>query len=434
MRGQRRQNTRLNLGRDPLGAGVAYSQSGFNDLGGLLSQKIQQGTAKVASFEKQRRDELKLEEEKAGLMVEGFMANQAEGIDLTAIPDEDKGMITEFSMNQKQIYADAAQAAGSMKAGSPEKLEQIAIMKQANQRLQNVEKQYNAWGGMREDYLQDFQGKNLSVANSSGNMISAAGIFTGAQQRSFDENGNIMFTDAAGNVTRMLDIKQPFEKAWKQGDQVNEAMMELYTSGEKLDDTTRPYLRNKLSRLIDNAGVEGLQSLAFDKMVGNESFFNEDEKEFIESLDTNDPESLVAAKKDFKEQLLDRMMDVAEQQANNGFNKKQAANRQVQGPKNEGLNWLESNKAFFNQYRPGTVDPISGKQAGNPDEIASKLNEYVSSKGFGVRYNPKNQQYVLLNSKAKQGYGSVRGESQDGSLIGYDYNELNQMMQYIDQL
>ena len=74
MRRQRRQNTRLNLGRDPLGAGVAYSQSGFNDLGGLLSQKIQEGTAKVASFEKQRRDELKLEEEKAGLMVEGFMA------------------------------------------------------------------------------------------------------------------------------------------------------------------------------------------------------------------------------------------------------------------------------------------------------------------------------------------------------------------------
>ncbi len=434
MRRQRRQNTRLNLGRDPLGAGVAYSQSGFNDLGGLLSQKIQEGTAKVASFEKQRRDELKLEEEKAGLMVENFMANQAEGIDLTAIPDEDKGMITEFSMNQKQIYADAAQAAGSMKAGSPEKLEQIAIMKQANQRLQNVEKQYNAWGGMREDYIQDFQSKNISVANSSGNMISAAGIFTGAQQRSFDEDGNIMFTDASGNITRMSDIKQPFEKAWKQGDQINEAMMELYSGGEKLDDTTRPYLRNKFSRLIDNAGVEGLQSLAFDKMVGNESFFSEEEKEILESLDTSDPEALITAKKQFKEQLLDKMMNVADQQADNGFNKKQAANRQVQGPKNEGLNWLESNKAFFNQYRPGTVDPISGKQAGNPDQIASKLNEYVSSKGFGVRYNPKNKQYVLLNSKAKQGYGSVRGEGQDGSLIGYNYNELNQMMQYIDQL
>tara|TARA_S200000501_G_scaffold375546_1_gene427879 strand:- start:152 stop:1480 length:1329 start_codon:yes stop_codon:yes gene_type:complete len=442
MRRQRRQNTRLNLGRDPLGAGVAYSQSGFNDLGGLLSQKIQQGTAKVAAFEKQRRDDIKLEEEKAGLMVENFMANQAEGIDLTAIPDEDKGMITDFSMNQKQIYADAAQAAASMKAGSPEKLQQIAIMKQANQRLQNIEKQYNAWGGMREDYLQDFQSKNLSIANSSGNMVSAAGIFTGAQQRSFDENGNIIFTDAQGNTTRMSDIKQPFEKAWKQGDQINEAMMELYTGGEKLDDTTRPYLRNKFSRLIDNAGVEGLQSLAFDKMVGNESFFSEDEKEFIESLDTNDPEALVAAKKQFKEQLLDRMMNVADQQANNGFNKKQAANLQSQGPKNQAQNWLMSNKAFFNQYRPGNVDDViaAGKDdkmkvaKGNPDQIASKLNEYVSSKGYGVRYNPKNQQYILLDSKAKQGYGSVRGEGQDGSLIGYGYNELNQMMQYIDQL
>ena len=55
MRQRRRQNTRLNLGRDPLGAGVAYSQSGFNDLGGILSEKIQQGTDKVAAFEKQTR-------------------------------------------------------------------------------------------------------------------------------------------------------------------------------------------------------------------------------------------------------------------------------------------------------------------------------------------------------------------------------------------
>ena len=38
----RRRNTNLNLGRDPLGAGVAYSQTGFVDLGGILSEKIQQ--------------------------------------------------------------------------------------------------------------------------------------------------------------------------------------------------------------------------------------------------------------------------------------------------------------------------------------------------------------------------------------------------------
>ena len=221
--------------------------------------------------------------------------------------------------------------------------------------------------------------------------------------------------------------------------------MELYAGGEKLDDTTRPYLRNKFSRLIDNAGVEGLQSLAFDKLVGNESFFSEEEKEILDSLNTKDPEALIEAKKQFKERLLDRMIDVADQQAINGFNKKQSAIRAQRGPTNEAQNWLTSNKAFFNQYRPGNVDDViteditTGdmritKQAGNPDQIASKLNEYVSDKGFGVRYNPKNQQYVLLNSKAKQGYGSVRGESQDGSLIGYDYNELNQMMQYIDQL
>ena len=272
----RRRNNPLNLGRDPLGAGIAYSQSGFIDLGGILSEKIQQGANRAAAFAKQRRDELKLEEEKAGLMVEGYMANLADGVDLTAIPEEDKAMITSFSMTQKQIYADAAQAAADMIAGSPEKLQQIAIMKQANQRLKNLEQQYTTWGGMKEDYLQDYRNKNLSTANLPSTMINAATIFTGEQQRSIDEDGNLIFTDVNNNSTRLSEIKQPFEKAYQQAGIINEAYLKIYNKGQKLDDTEKIYLRNTFSNLIDNAGVEGLQSLAFDKLVGKESFFNED--------------------------------------------------------------------------------------------------------------------------------------------------------------
>jgi len=425
MRRQRRQNTRLNLGRDPLGAGVAYSQSGFNDLGGLLSQKIQEGTAKVASFEKQRRDELKLEEEKAGLMVENFMANQAEGIDLTAIPDEDKGMITEFSMNQKQIYADAAQAAGSMKAGSPEKLEQIAIMKQANQRLQNVEKQYNAWGGMREDYIQDFQSKNISVANSSGNMISAAGIFTGAQQRSFDEDGNIMFTDASGNVTRMSDIKQPFEKSYKEAKSINETMLKIYNKGQKLDDTEKIYLRNSLSTLIDNAGVEGLQSLAFDKLVGKESFFNEEERYLIESLDTTNPEELIQAKKEFKELLLDKMINVADQQSISGFNKAEAAKIPKQKKKSAVELFTAKSGLFSNE-----LSNITDNQAVIEDKAATTLSDKLTMQvtrnyGYHVYYDNENKKFVLFKPDQEESFEEGRKYNNNSAGIAKMLQEID---------
>jgi hypothetical protein len=425
MRRQRRQNTRLNLGRDPLGAGVAYSQSGFNDLGGLLSQKIQEGTAKVASFEKQRRDKLKLEEEKAGLMVEGFMANQAEGIDLTAIPDEDKGMITEFSMNQKQIYADAAQAAGSMKAGSPEKLEQIAIMKKANQRLQNVEKQYNAWGGMREDYIQDFQSKNLSVANSSGNMISAAGIFTGAQQRSFDEDGNIMFTDGSGNVTRMSDIKQPFEKAYKEAKSINETMLKIYSKGQKLDDTEKTYLRNSLSDLIDNAGIEGLQSLSFDKLVGKEAFFNEEERYLIESLDTNNPEELIQAKKDLKELLLDKMINVADQQAISGFNKAEAAKLPKQ-KKKTAVELFRAKSDLFSSELLTNKD----NQAILDDNISKTLSDKLTMQitrnyGYHVYYDNENKQFVLFKPDQEESFEEGRKYSNNTAGIAKMLKEID---------
>ena len=438
-RRQQRSNRNILSSRDPLGAGVAYSNSGFQDYGGIISDTLKQTGAAIDKSLQNRLAQEKFEEEKAGLMVEGFMANMSDDMDLTAIPEEDKGIITEFSMNQKQIFADAAEAASTMKAGSPEKIEQIAIMKKANQRLKNVDSQYKTWGGMREDYMQDFQNKNLSEANNSGTMIQSAGIFTGAQQRSFDEDGNIMFTDPSGNVTRMSDIKQPFEKAWKQGDKINEIMMGLYSDGAKLDDATRPYLRNKLDRLIDNSGVEGLQSLAFDKMVGGESFFSAEEKAMLDALDTSDPGALIKAKKEIKEKLLDSMMNVADNRANAGYDKKQSAVNQGQS-KNENLNWLTQNASFFNQFKPGTVDDViaAGKDnkmqtaKGNPDKIASALNEHVSGKGYAVRYNPVNKKFVLINSNAKEGFRNVRGESQDGVGEGYTYNELHEMMNYID--
>ena len=414
---RRRQRSNRNVlsSRDPLGAGVAYSNSGFQDYGGIISDTLKQTGAAIDKSLQNRLAQEKFEEEKAGLMVEGFMANMSDDMDLTAIPEEDKGIITEFSMNQKQIFADAAEAASTMKAGSPEKIEQIAIMKKANQRLKNVDSQYKTWGGMREDYMQDFQNKNLSEANNSGTMIQSAGIFTGAQQRSFDEDGNIMFTDPSGNVTRMSDIKQPFEKAWKQGDKINEVMMGLYSDGAKLDDATKPYLRNKLDRLIDNSGIEGLQSLAFDKIVGGESFFSAEEKAMLDALDTSDPGALIQAKKAIKEKLLDRMMDVAEDRATAGYDKKQSAIKpQAQEPSLL-QTFTERGSSFSSLFPKAGVD-ATGKQgkAGLPktkadgDALSGKLNSMLSAKGYYVDFDPETNKMILFNTKMPKDFQDTK--------------------------
>ena len=423
---RRRINNQIPITRDPLGAGLAYSQRGFNNLGGILSEKIQQGTARIAAFEKQRRDQLKLEEEKAGLMVEGFMSNLAEGVDLTAIPEEDKGMITEFSMNQKQIYAAAAQAAGSMKAGSPEKLQQINIMKQANQRLKNLEQQYSTWGGMREDYLQDFRNKNLSIANTPSTMINAAGIFTGEQQRSIDENGNIFFTDAEGNSTRMSDIKQPFEKAYKEANSINETMLKIYNKGQKLDDTEKIYLRNSLSTLIDNAGVEGLQSLAFDKLVGKEAFFNEEERYLIEGLDTTNPEELIKAKKDFKEVLLNKMMIVADQQATSGFNKAQAAKT----PKVKKKTAVELFTAKSNLFADELSTVATNNQMAIEDKAATTLSDKLTMQvtrnyGYHVYYDNENKKFVLFKPDQEESFEEGRKYNNNSAGIAKMLQEID---------
>ena len=415
-----------------LGAGIAYQNTGFQNAGGDFSDSIKSSFNEISENEKIRKKDLKREEDRVGLMVEGFMANMSDDIDLTTIQDKDQPVFNEFLLRKKDEYSALSNIASNAALGSPEKLEAINGMKLINTSFKNLKNSLNTYGGQAEDYLLDKKKNNLSTANSSEDMITAGNIYSGQYQTVIGEDGVMGFDDGQGNITSLRDIKSPFEKAWKQGDQLNEMYDSMYNNGVEITPEKETYYRGKFSRMIDDAGVEGLKSLAFDELVGGKSFFTEEERYMIENLETDDIDALKEAKDSIKQSLITKMIDIAKKQSSSGYSAKQSAVNKGQS-KNENLNWLTQNASFFNQFKPGTVDPISGKQAGNPDQIASALNEHVSGKGYAVRYNPVNKKFVLINSNAKEGFRNVRGESQNGVGEGYTYNELHEMMNYIDQ-
>jgi len=415
-----------------LGAGIAYQNTGFQNAGGNFSDSIKSSFNEISKNEKIRKEDLKREEDRVGLMVEGFMANMSDDIDLTTIQDKDQPVFNEFLLRKKDEYSALSNIASNAALGSPEKLEAINGMKLINTSFKNLKNSLNTYGGQAEDYLLDKKKNNLSTANSSEDMITAGNIYSGQYQTVIGEDGVMGFDDGQGNITSLRDIKSPFEKAWKQGDQLNEMYDTMYNNGVEITPEKETYYRGKFSRMIDDAGVEGLKSLAFDELVGGKSFFTEEERYMIENLETDDIDALKEAKDSIKQSLITKMIDIAKKQSSSGYSAKQSAVNKGQS-KNENLNWLTQNASFFNQFKPGTVDPISGKQAGNPDQIASALNEHVSGKGYAVRYNPVNKKFVLINSNAKEGFRNVRGESQNGVGEGYTYNELHEMMNYIDQ-
>jgi hypothetical protein len=415
-----------------LGAGIAYQNTGFQNAGGDFSDSIKSSFNEISKNEKIRKEDLKREEDRVGLMVEGFMANMSDDIDLTTIQDKDQPVFNEFLLRKKEEYSALSNIASNAALGSPEKLEAINGMKLINTSFKNLKNSLNTYGGQAEDYLLDKKKNNLSTANSSEDMITAGNIYSGQYQTVISEDGVMGFDDGQGNIISLRDIKSPFEKAWKQGDQLNEMYDTMYNNGVEVTPEKETYYRGRFSRMIDDAGVEGLKSLAFDELVGGKSFFTEEERYMIENLETDDIDALKKAKDSIKQSLITKMIDIAKKQSSSGYSAKQSAVDKGQS-KNENLNWLTQNASFFNQFKPGTVDPISGKQAGNPDQIASALNEHVSSKGYAVRYNPVNKKFVLINSNAKEGFRNVRGESQNGVGEGYTYNELHEMMNYIDQ-
>tara|TARA_R110002072_G_scaffold97356_2_gene214133 strand:- start:546 stop:1877 length:1332 start_codon:yes stop_codon:yes gene_type:complete len=307
-----------------LGAGIAYQNTGFQNAGGDFSDSIKSSFNEISKNEKIRKKDLKREEDRVGLMVEGFMANMSDDIDLTTIQDKDQPVFNEFLLRKKEEYSALSNIASNAVLGSPEKLEAINGMKLINTSFKNLKNSLNTYGGQAEDYLLDKKKNNLSTANSSEDMITAGNIYSGQYQTVIGEDGVMGFDDGQGNITSLRDIKSPFEKAWKQGDQLNEIYDTMYNNGVEITPEKETYYTGKFSRMIDDAGVEGLKSLAFDELVGGKSFFSEEERYMIENLETDDIDALKEAKDSIKQSLITKMIDIAKKQSSSGYSAKQA--------------------------------------------------------------------------------------------------------------
>ena len=306
-----------------LGAGIAYQNTGFQNAGGDFSDSIKSSFNEISKNEKIRKKDLKREEDRVGLMVEGFMANMSDDIDLTTIQDKDQPVFNEFLLRKKEEYSALSNIASNAALGSPEKLEAMNGMKLINTSFKNLKNSLNTYGGQAEDYLLDKKKNNLSTANSSEDMITAGNIYSGQYQTVIGEDGVMGFDDGQGNITSLRDIKSPFEKAWKQGDQLNEIYDTMYNNGVEVTPEKETYYRGKFSRMIDDAGVEGLKSLAFDELVGGKSFFTEEERYMIENLETDDVDALKEAKDSIKQSLITKMIDIAKKQSSSGYSAKQ---------------------------------------------------------------------------------------------------------------
>ena len=281
-----------------LGAGIAYQNTGFQNAGGDFSDSIKSSFNEISKNEKIRKEDLKREEDRVGLMVEGFMANMSDDIDLTTIQDKDQPVFNEFLLRKKEEYSALSNIASNAALGSPEKLEAINGMKLINTSFKNLKNSLNTYGGQAEDYLLDKKKNNLSTANSSEDMITAGNIYSGQYQTVIGEDGVMGFDDGQGNT--------------------------MYNNGVEVTPEKETYYRGKFSRMIDDAGVEGLKSLAFDELVGGKSFFTEEERYMIENLETDDIDALKEAKDSIKQSLITKMIDIAKKQSSSGYSAKQA--------------------------------------------------------------------------------------------------------------
>ena len=184
-----------------LGAGIAYQNTGFQNAGGDFSDSIKSSFNEISKNEKIRKEDLKREEDRVGLMVEGFMANMSDDIDLTTIQDKDQPVFNEFLLRKKEEYSALSNIASNAALGSPEKLEAINGMKLINTSFKNLKNSLNTYGGQAEDYLLDKKKNNLSTANSSEDMITAGNIYSGQYQTVIGEDGVMGFDDGQGNIT-----------------------------------------------------------------------------------------------------------------------------------------------------------------------------------------------------------------------------------------
>ena len=209
------------------------------------------------------------EKQQINTKVGNYIDNLNSEVDLTQLSSTQQLAVTNFLVENKNIYANAASEIARIDdPADPRYMELREKMNGVQNSFTNLARQVNGYKEDKIAYLKDFDDRRLSDGNNIGTLSEASKIYTNEGDFGIQEGGNLSFwNDNKSEYESYSDIQKPFLKDFKSADNILKLNESVYSAGSSLSGARQNMIRNKLKNMISSGGRDTLLSLASDDFL-----------------------------------------------------------------------------------------------------------------------------------------------------------------------
>ena len=206
--------------------------------------------------------------------VQDYMDQGELTIDAFNVPEHFKSSVAEFSVPNRNDYANIARRAAKQKPGSAAQLESLAEMNKIASEFKTMRTQIDQWVAEQDQYLNGKKNLNYSKANGVlGTEAQMARMFTGKGQMFF-QNGNLAFLNEDGTTTLFKDMPHLIKKHTGMTPIYQKAVNTAHKGGVRLSEQDMKNYTQLFTSKFEEAGFgrDAVLSAATDGIViGNDT-------------------------------------------------------------------------------------------------------------------------------------------------------------------
>lgn len=246
------------------GAGL-LGQSKRSTYAGAMQKSLQSASQASAIVNARRQ----AEKQRINATVGGYIDNLNSEVDLTQLNSTQQMAVTNFLVENKNVYANAASEIAKLDDPSdPRYMELREKMNSVQNSFKNLAGQVNGYKEDKVAYLKDFDDRRISDGNDISALSSASKIYTDEGDFGIGEGGNLNFwNNDKEEYESYTDVEKPFLKDFKSANNILSLNEKVYSAGSSLSGARQNMIRNKLKNMISSGGRDTLLSLASDDFL-----------------------------------------------------------------------------------------------------------------------------------------------------------------------
>ncbi len=211
----------------------------------------------------------KAEKKAINAKVSGYINQLNSDIDLTNLTESQQQAVTNFLVQERNVYAEAAKQISKIDDTSSEQYLDLRDQMNGIQRsFGNLASQLNGFKEDKISYLKDFDDNRVSDGNEIGSLQKASRIYTNEGSMGIGPGGQVTFWDDDKlKYENYSTIQKPFLKDFQSANSILQLNESVYNSGQSLSGARQDMVRNKLKNMINAGGRDTLLSLASDDFL-----------------------------------------------------------------------------------------------------------------------------------------------------------------------